>query len=165
MKELWKGDESSETINGREMCVVPTLPGSYKFEKSISISTKGSDGHILCYGKDTNAVVLAIMAAKKAIEGVDGVCPMGFGLEQVYRKKDYVPALKDKIEDSKVPEGVGARLTLLVFGIDTKYMERALSYALNAACQVLGVIKIGAMNFSGEFGPYKFFLRELAEKY
>jgi formylmethanofuran--tetrahydromethanopterin N-formyltransferase len=91
LNELWKGDESSETINGREMCVGPILPGSYKFEKSISISNKGSDGHILCCGKDTNAVVLAIMAAKKAFEGVDGVCPMGFGLEQVYREKKLRP--------------------------------------------------------------------------
>ena len=165
LKELWGGDDSSETVAGKEMCVVPTLPGSYKFEKTISIATKGSDGHLVCYGVDTNAVVFAVMAAKKAIESVDGVCPMGFGLEQVYREKDYVPALKNKIKDSKVPEGVGALLNLLVFGIDTKFMERALSYAIKAACQVSSVKKIGAMNFNGEFGPYKFFLQELVDKY
>lgn len=165
LKELWKGDDTTETIKGREMCVVPTLPGSFKFEKKISIAVKGSDGHLVCYGKDTNAVVFAVMAAKKAIEGVDGVCPMGFGLEQVYREKDYVPALKGRIKDSKVPEGVGALLNLLVFGVDLKYMEKALSYAMKAACAVPGVVKIGAMNFNGEFGPYKFFLRELADKY
>jgi formylmethanofuran--tetrahydromethanopterin N-formyltransferase len=165
LKELWKGDDSTVMINGREMCSVPTLPGDYKFEKIISIATKGSDGHLVCYGKDTNAVVLAVMAAKKALEGVDGVCPMGFGLEQVYREKDYVPALRGKIKKSKVPEGVGAILNLLVFGVDTKYVEKALSYALKAACQVPGVMKIGAMNFNGEFGPYKFFLKDLIEKY
>ncbi len=165
LKELWKGDDSSETINGRGMCVVPTLPGDFKFEKIISIATKGSDGHILCYGKDTNTVVLAILAAKKAVEGVDGVCPMGYGLEQVYREKDYVPALRDKIADTKVPEGVGALLTLLIFGVDTKIMEKAINYAMKAACQVPGVMKIGAMNFNGEFGPYKYKLHEIAEKY
>jgi formylmethanofuran--tetrahydromethanopterin N-formyltransferase len=165
LADLWKGDDTTVKVNGREMCSVPTLPGDFKFEKKISIATKGSDGHLVCYGKDANAVVLAVMAAKKAVEGVDGVCPMGFGLEQVYREKDYVPALKDKIENSKVPEGVGAILNLLVFGVDTRYMEKALAYAMKAACQVPGVMKIGAMNFNGEFGPYKFFLKELAEKY
>ena len=165
LKDLWGGDDVSETLNGREMCVVPTLPGYYKFEKKISIATKGSDGHIVCYGKDINAVVFAIMAAKNAIQGVDGVCPMGLGLEQVYREKDYVPALKNKIKDSKVPDGVDSVLNLLVFGVDTAYMEKALAYAVKAACQVPNVVKIGAMNFNGEFGPYKFHLRELVSKY
>jgi formylmethanofuran--tetrahydromethanopterin N-formyltransferase len=165
LKELWKGDDTSELINGRDMCVVPTLPGSYKFEKKISIATKGSDGHLVCYGKDVNAVVFAVMAAKKALEGVDGVCPMGFGLEQVYREKDYVPALKNKIENSKVPEGVESILNLLIFGVDTALVEKALAYALKAACQVSGVMKIGAMNFNGEFGPYKFHLKDLVSKY
>jgi formylmethanofuran--tetrahydromethanopterin N-formyltransferase len=161
LKELWKGDDTTVKVGDREMCSVPTLPGDFKFEKKISIATKGSDGHLVCYGKDANAVIFAIMAAKKAVEGVDGVCPMGIGLEQVYREKDYVPALKDKIENSKVPDGVGAILNLLVFGVDTKFMQKALSGALKAACQVPGVMKMGAMNFNGEFGPYKFHLKDL----
>jgi formylmethanofuran--tetrahydromethanopterin N-formyltransferase len=161
LAHLWGNDESEVTVNGRKMCSVPTLPGDYKFEKTISIATKGSDGHLVCYGRDAHAVVLAVTAAKKALEGVDGVCPMGFGLEQVYREKDYVPALKNKIPNSKVPEGVEAILNLLVFGIDTSLMKQALGFAMKAACQVPGVVKIGAMNFNGEFGPYKFYLQEL----
>ncbi len=165
LKELWKGDDVTETAGGREMCAVPTLTGFFRFEKQISIAVKGSDGHIVCYGRDANAVVFAMMAAKQAVAGVDGVCPMGFGLEQVYREKDYVVALKDKVANSKVPEGVGSLLNLLVFGVDTKFMEKALSYAVKAACQVPGVMKIGAMNFNGEFGPYKFHLRKIVETY
>lgn len=165
LKHLWKGDESTITVNGRQMCSVPTLPGDFKFEKRISIATKGSDGHLVCYGKDVNAVVLAVLAAKKALEAVDGVCPMGYGLEQVYREKEYVPALKQKVPHSKVPDGVSSILNLLVFGVDTGLVEKALSYALRAACQVPNVVKITAMNFNGTFGPYKFFLRDLVEKY
>ena len=165
LKELWRGDDATVMIDGREMCAVPTLPGDYKFEKKISIATKACDGHLVCYGTDTNAVVLGITAAKKALEGVDGVCPMGFGLEQVYREKDYVPALKCKVKSSKVPEGVGAILNLLAFGVSTKHVEKALSYALKAACRVPGVMRIGAMNFNGQFGPYKFYLKDLVEKY
>jgi formylmethanofuran--tetrahydromethanopterin N-formyltransferase len=165
LQELWGGDDTTVKIDGREVCVVPTLPGDYKFEKTIKIATKGSDGHLVCYGKDINAVVNAMSAAKKALQGVDGVCPMGIGLEQVYREKDYVPALKDKVENSKVPEGVGSMLNLLVFGGNTTFVEEGLAYALKAACQVEGVLKMGAMNFNGEFGPYKFKLHDMVKNY
>ncbi len=161
LKEKWSGDDYEETINGRVMCVVPTITGAYKFEKTVSISTVGCDGHFVCYGKDINATVLAVQAAKAAVEGVDGVCPMGFGLEQVYREKDYVIALKDKIPNSKVPDGVGSILNLLVFGVSQEHMAKALADAIRAACQVPGIVKIGAMNFGGAFGPYKFVLHEI----
>ena len=105
--------------------------------------------------------VFAVSAAKAALEGADGVSPMGYGLEQVYREKDYVIALKDKIDNSKVPDGVGSILNLLVFGVSKDHMAKALSAAIRAACQVPNVVQIGAMNFGGAFGPYKFVLHEM----
>ncbi|MEL7610690.1 MAG: hypothetical protein AAGU74_14450 [Bacillota bacterium] len=161
LKEKWSGDDWEEKIGDRTMCCVPTITGTYRFEPIVNISTEGCDGHFVCYAKDINASVFAVSAAKSALEGVDGVCPMGFGLEQVYREKDYVLALKDKIDNSKVPDGVGSILNLLVFGVSQAYMAKALSAAIRAACQVPGVVQIGAMNFGGAFGPYKFVLHEI----
>ncbi|MEI7884396.1 MAG: hypothetical protein WCI30_03500 [Clostridia bacterium] len=161
LKEKWSGDDWDAEINGHKMCVVPTITGEYKFEKVISISTEGSDGHFVLYARDINAAVLAVGAAKCALKGVDGVSPMGFGLEQVYREKDYVLALKDKIKDSKVPEDTGSILNMLVFGVCTPKMQEALTVAIKAACNVPGVVRIGAMNFGGQFGPYKFVLHEM----
>jgi formylmethanofuran--tetrahydromethanopterin N-formyltransferase len=105
--------------------------------------------------------VLAVKAAKDAIAAVDGVAPMGYGLEQVYRELDYVPALRDRIEDSKVPDGVGSILNLLMFGATPALMQSAMRVAINAAAQVPGVVQIGAMNFGGSFGKHSYHLHEL----
>ncbi len=154
-------DSWEEDVAGRTMYVVPTLTGTYKFERRISIATSGCDGHFVCYAKDSNAAVLAVRAARLALGAVDGVCPMGIGLEQVYREKEYVVALREKLENTKVPEDTGAILNLLVFGVQPEKMGQALTVAIRAACQVPGVLRIGAMNFGGSFGPHKFVLHEM----
>jgi formylmethanofuran--tetrahydromethanopterin N-formyltransferase len=159
--ERWQGYEVERVVGERRLCVVPTMTGEFIYEKSIRLSTQGTDGHIVCYAKSEASSVLAVKAAKDAIAAVDGVAPMGYGLEQVYRELDYVPALRDRIEDSKVPDGVGSILNLLMFGATPPLMQRAMRLAINAAAQVPGVVQIGAMNFGGSFGKHSYHLHEL----
>jgi formylmethanofuran--tetrahydromethanopterin N-formyltransferase len=102
-QQWWQGYESERVIAGHTMCVVPTTTGEFLYEKAFTISTEGTDGHIVCYADNAASAVLAIQAAKVALRGVDGVSPMGYGLEQVFRELDYVPALRGKIEKSRVP--------------------------------------------------------------
>lgn len=154
-------DSWDEMYKTRSLYAVPTLTGVFRFEKHISIATNGCDGHFVCYAKDSNAAVLGVSAAKAAMKVVAGACPMGIGLEQVYREKDYVVALRDKIKDTKVPEDTGSILNLLIFGVEPDRIANAMSHAIRAACQVPGVIRIGAMNFGGTFGPHKFPLHDI----
>ena len=86
---------------------------------------------------------------------------MGYGLEQVFRELDYLPALRDKIEDSKVPDGVGSILNLLMFGASADLMKEGMRVAIQAAAQVPGVLQVGAMNFGGEFGRHTYHLHQL----
>ena len=86
---------------------------------------------------------------------------MGYGLEQVFREYDYVPSLREKIKDSKVPEGVDSVLNLLMLGASPDLMKRAMRVALMAAAQVPGVLFLGAMNFGGEFGKHQYHLHEI----
>jgi formylmethanofuran--tetrahydromethanopterin N-formyltransferase len=86
---------------------------------------------------------------------------MGYGLEQVFRELDYIPSLRDKIEDSKVPDGVNSILNLLMFGASPELMRQAMTVSLQAAAQVPGVLYLGAMNFGGEFGKHQYQLHEL----
>ena len=159
--ENWKGYESREEIAGRRVCVVPTTTGRFMYEEQVSISTEGVDGHFVCYAETESSSVLAVKAAKEAIKRIDGVAPMGYGLEQVFRELEYVPALRDKVKGSKVPDGVGSILNLLMLGATADLMKRAMKVAIEAAAQVPGVREIGAMNFGGEFGRHKFYLHEL----
>jgi len=161
--ERWQGYDAEWEIEGRRVCVVSTTTGEFIYEKEIRLSTAGTDGHFVCYAERAASAILAVKAAKAAIAGVDGVAPMGYGLEQIFRELDYVPALRDEVEGSKVPDGVGSILNLLMFGATADLMKRGMTVAIEAAVQVPGVREIGAMNFGGEFGRHKFYLHELLE--
>ena len=159
--DRWQGYEETRAVGGRPVCVVPTTTGTFIYQKTISLSTSGTDGHFVCYAKAEPSAVLAVKAAKDAIASVDGVCPMGFGLEQIFRELDYVPALKERIEDSRVPEGVSSILNLLMFGASPILMREGMTVAIEAAARVDGVQLIGAMNFGGAFGRHQYHLHEL----
>jgi len=141
--------------------VVPTTTGEFIYEKEVNLSTTGADGHFVCYAETVTSAVLAVKAAKDAIAAVDGVAPMGYGLEQVFRELDYVPALREKVGGSKVPDGVESILNLLMFGATARLVKQGMKVAIEAAAQVPGVREIGAMNFGGTFGRHKFYLHEL----
>jgi formylmethanofuran--tetrahydromethanopterin N-formyltransferase len=161
--DRWQGYDSERELGGRHLCVVPTTTGEFVYETSVNLSPTGTDGHIVCYAASEAAAVLAVMAAKEAIAGVDGVCPMGFGLEQIYRELDYVPALAQQIEGSKVPDGVTSILNLLMFGATPALMQKGMRAAMEAAVQVSGLLQIGAMNFGGSFGRHQYHLQQLLD--
>jgi formylmethanofuran--tetrahydromethanopterin N-formyltransferase len=163
-KERWNGYDSQRNLDGHTLSVVPTTTGEFVYEKCYQISTTGTDGHFVCFADNALAAVAAVSAAKKAIEGVDGVAPMGCGLEQVFREYDYIPSLRDTIEDSKVPENVHSILNLLMFGASPARMRQAMTVALKAAAHVPGVITLGAMNFGGQFGKHQYHLHELLKQ-
>jgi formylmethanofuran--tetrahydromethanopterin N-formyltransferase len=159
--DRWQGYDSARELGARHLCVVPTTTGEFVYEKGLTLSTTGTDGHLVCYAASEATAVLAVTAAKAAIAGVDGVCPMGYGLEQIFRELDYVPVLAHRIAESKVPDGVNSILNLLMFGATPGLMEQGMRAAIEAACQVRGLLQIGAMNFGGSFGRHQYHLHSL----
>jgi formylmethanofuran--tetrahydromethanopterin N-formyltransferase len=157
----WQGYDEERQVAGRRMCYVPTTTGWFSYERSVTLSTEGTDGHIVCYAQTEASAVLAVQAAKAAIAGVGGVAPMGYGLEQVFRELDYVPALRQRVANSRVPAEAGSILNLLMFGVNVAQMRQAMRAATLAAVTVPGVLQIGAMNFGGAFGRHKYPLHEL----
>jgi formylmethanofuran--tetrahydromethanopterin N-formyltransferase len=160
-EERWKGYDTERVVGGRTLCVVPTTTGEFAYEKVLHISTAGTDGHFVCFAENAVSAVASVTAAKKALEAVDGASPMGYGLEQVFREYDYIPSLRQKIKDSKVPEGCNSILNLLMFGASPELMRKAMTVSLRAAAQVPGVLSLSAMNFGGTFGRHKYPLHEL----
>jgi len=161
LEENWQGVNSFRNESGRDICIVPTTTGFFKYETEVSISTSGVDGHFVCYAENEVSAVIAIKAAKDAFEGIDGVSPMGFGLEQIYKLHQYCPELRNRVDETKVPEGVGSILNILFFGVSEDLVAIAIKQGIEAAVRVPGVIQIGAMNFGGNFGPHKFYLQKL----
>jgi formylmethanofuran:tetrahydromethanopterin formyltransferase len=161
--ERWQGHDTMRELGRRIVCAVPTTTGEFVYERTIALSTSGTDGHFVCYAESQAAAVFAVKAAKGAIAGVDGVAPMGYGLEQIFRELDYVPALRDQIADSRVPHGVTSILNLLMFGATPDLMRRGMKVAIEAAARVPGVREIGAMNFGGTFGRHAYHLHKLLD--
>lgn len=161
--ERWQAYDTERVMDGRKVCVLPTTTGEFVYEKTYKICTDGTDGHFVCFADSETAAVTAIAAAKDALAAIDGVAPMGYGLEQVFREYDYVPSLRDKIENSKVQDGVNSILNLLMFGASPELMQKAMTGSLRAAAQVPGVMYLGAMNFGGEFGKHQYHLHKLLE--
>jgi formylmethanofuran--tetrahydromethanopterin N-formyltransferase len=159
--ERWADYDSECELNDRRLCVLPTTTGEFIYEKIYKVCTNGTDGHFVCFAESETAVVAAVAAAKDALAAVDGAAPMGYGLEQVFREYDYIPSLRNKIKDSKVPDGVNSILNLLMFGTSPELMRQAMAVSLRAAAQVPGVMYLGAMNFGGEFGKHQYHLHEL----
>jgi formylmethanofuran--tetrahydromethanopterin N-formyltransferase len=159
--ERWQGYDSERDLGGRQLCVLPTTTGEFIYETSYKVCTNGTDGHFVCFADSETAAVTAVAAAKDALAAVDGAAPMGYGLEQVFREYDYIPALRDKIPDSKVPDRVSSILNLLMFGASPELMKRAMAVSLWAAAQIPGVLYLGAMNFGGAFGKHQYHLHEL----
>ncbi len=157
----WTGHDAERRLGERTLAVVPTTTGEFVYEKTYHINTDGTDGHFVCFAQNAPAAVAAIQAAKEAITAVDGVAPMGYGLEQVFREFDYIPALRGQVPDTKIPEGVGSVLNLLMFGANYDSMAKAMAYGLRAATTVPGVMALTAMNFGGAFGKHKYHLRPL----
>jgi formylmethanofuran--tetrahydromethanopterin N-formyltransferase len=159
--ERWANYDTERKLAGRLLSVLPTTTGEFVYEKSYQVCTNGTDGHFVCFADSETAAVAAVAAAKDALVAVDGAAPMGYGLEQVFREYDYIPSLRDKIDDSKVPDGVNSILNLLMFGASPDLMKRAMAVSLRAAAQVPGVMYLGAMNFGGEFGKHQYHLHQL----
>ena len=160
-QERWNGYDTEREVKGHRLCVVPTTTGEFLYEKVYQVCTSGTDGHFVCFASSAACAVAAIVAAKDAIAGVDGVAPMGYGLEQVFREYDYIPSLRDRIDNSRVPDGVSSVLNLLMFGASPELMKKAMAVGLAAAAQVPGVLYLGAMNFGGEFGKHQYHLHQL----
>jgi formylmethanofuran--tetrahydromethanopterin N-formyltransferase len=160
-KERWTGRDGERKLGERTLCVVPTTTGEFVYEKTYQISPNGTDGHFVCFAENAASAVAAISLAKDALAAVDGVAPMGYGLEQVFREFDYIPSLRNEIADTKIPEGVNSVLNLLMFGARPDLMQKAMAVALAAACQAPGVMALTAMNFGGQFGKHQYHLRPL----
>ncbi len=159
--ERWQGYDTERELKGRRLCALPTTTGEFVYEKVYKVCTNGTDGHFVCFAESETAAVAAVAAAKDTLVAVDGAAPMGYGLEQVFREFDYIPSLRDKIEDSKVPDGVNSILNLLMFGASLELMRQAMAVSLRAAAQSPGVLYLGAMNFGGAFGKHQYHLHEL----
>ena len=71
------------------------------------------------------------------------------------------PTLKNRIIDSLVPSGVGSVYEIVINGVDEPAIKKAMRAGIEAATKTGRVSYIGAANFDGKLGDYRFNLHDL----
>jgi formylmethanofuran--tetrahydromethanopterin N-formyltransferase len=164
-------------VGGRRCYKIPTMEGEYVGEERFGAVPGIAGGNFLVMGRDQPSALLGAGAAAGAITGMKGVItsfPGGIVASgskvgcRNYRfpmpastNHPLCPTLKGRIGDSLVPDGVRSIYEIVINGVDEDAVKGAMKKGIEAAAGTGKVLFIGASNFEGKLGPYRFSLRDL----
>lgn len=173
------GFEIVEEAWGRRVYKIPVMQGWFYVEDTLGVVKGVAGGNLLVLGRDEDA---ALEGATRAVEAIRKYCrgvilPFPGGIVRSGSKVGslkypklpastnhlYCPAIRDRVPDSKVPEGVGSVLEIVINGLNFELVKVAQGVGVLAACEAEGVKVVTAANFGGSLGPFKIFHREAVE--
>jgi formylmethanofuran--tetrahydromethanopterin N-formyltransferase len=165
----------SKVAGGQRYWRVPVMEGECLLQESFGMQKKGvGGGNFLILADSPDSALAAAEAAVKAIDGTPGVIlPFPGGVVRSGSKVGarhykgmiastndaYCPTLRP-LTTSALPEGVNSVLEVVLDGLDTPAISRAMRAGIDAACRP-GVRAISAGNYGGKLGPYHFHLRKI----
>ena len=171
------GYEWEEEMWGRKVIRVPIMFGEFVIERYIGYAEGIAGGNIWYFCESEEAALEAGEAAVEALKNVDGVitsfdiCSAGSKPETKYPEIGpttnhyFCPTLKDKIPDSKVPDGVKSIPEIVINGINREAVEKAMYVCMDVVSRIDGVVRISAGNYEGKLGQHKIYLKEVIEKF
>jgi formylmethanofuran--tetrahydromethanopterin N-formyltransferase len=128
-------------------------------------------------GKNQQSALFAAEAAAEAITGMHGIITSFAGGIVASGSKIgctnyrfpmpastnhlWCPSLKGKVSDSKVPYGVASVYEIVINGVDEISIRNAMKVGIQAATETGRIMYIGASNFNGKLGQYRFSLHDL----
>jgi len=171
------GYEERCTVGGRRCWRIPTMEGEYVGEERFGTVKGIAGGNFLVMGEDRGSTLLAAEAAAQTVAGIRGVAasfPGGVVASgskvgcRNYRfpmpastNDAWCPSLTGTVAESQVPEGVRSVYEIVFNGVDEDSIRRAMKEGILAAVETGRVSHIGASNFGGKLGPYRFSLHGL----
>jgi len=167
------GYEWEEEYGGRRVINIPIMMPGFRIERYLGYGIGVSGGTLWLMCRDEDSALRAGDRALEAIHGVEGVvtpfdiCSAGSKPETKYPEigpttnHPYIPSLKGKIPDSKVPEGVNSIPEIVINGVSLNAVREAMKAAINPVKDMRGVVKISAGNYGGKLGKHKIYLGEL----
>ena len=170
------GFEVKDTMYGKVVWRIPVMEGEFVVEDTVGVVKAVAGGNFFIMASSHEA---ALEAAERAVEEISKKCrnvvlPFPGGIVRSGSKVGslkypkltattnhlYCPAIRDKVPDTKVPEGVKSVMEIVINGLDEESVARAVGVGVRAACDVKGVLKITAGNYGGRLGPYKIYLKD-----
>jgi formylmethanofuran--tetrahydromethanopterin N-formyltransferase len=169
--------ESRCIVGGRKCWKIPIMEGDYIGEESFGAVKGIAGGNFLIMGEGRQSALKAAQAAIEAIKNREGIItgfPGGIVASgskvasKNYRfpmsastNHRFCPTLKDKIEDSLVPDGVNSIYEIVINGTDEEVIAGAMRDGILAAVKEEGILYIDAGNYDGKLGTNNFYLHEI----
>jgi formylmethanofuran--tetrahydromethanopterin N-formyltransferase len=116
----------------------------------------------------------SVSVIQEKVEGVilpfpGGVCRSGSKVgSRKYKlnastNDSFCPKLKKLVSDSQVPDDVNSVYEIVINGLNSDVVKRAMAEGIRAAVKVPGVVKITSANYGGKLGPFKAYLKEVLQ--
>jgi formylmethanofuran--tetrahydromethanopterin N-formyltransferase len=168
------GHQFRAVRHGRRVWVVPILGGEFVIDRRFGWREGLMGGNLWLMGRDLDSALLAAERAAEAAGGVPGVIlpfPGGiaasgskagsryqFAIASTYEA--FCPTLRGELgERSRVPEGVGSVMEIIINGKDLETIARATQAAIEASRRTPGLLRISAGNYGGRLGKSFVYLR------
>ena len=167
------GYETIEERHGREVIVVPIMMGEFVIERQLSYGVGVMGGNVWFFCDSMRSALEAGRRAVAAVGGVKGavtpfdICSAGSKPETKFPEigpttnHPFCPTLRNRIPDSKVPEGVASIPEIVINGVSLDVVKEAMRAAIKSVEGMSGVLKISAGNYGGKLGKHKIYLKEL----
>lgn len=170
------GFEYEKEVGGRKVWAIPMMEGEFICEEEYGVKTGVAGGNLFILAKDQMSALTAVENAVYAIGQVEGtVTPFPGGVvasgskpgSRKYKfmhattNDKFCPTLRDKVEESEIPEGVNAVYEIVINGVSEEAVKEAMRAGIKAAVKVPDVVKITAGNFGGKLGKYHLMLKEV----
>lgn len=166
LKYFGDGFEISEDISGKRFWRVPVMDGEFLVQDEFTIAKTVGGGNFLILAESVESALKSAEASVKSIEGTRGVIlPFVGGVvrsgSRVGSKYEFMvastnaafcPTLREKVENSLVPEGVNAVYEIVIDGVTEELVGKAMAAGIKAAVEVPGVKQITAGNYEGKLG-------------
>ncbi len=161
------GYQFRDVRHGRRVWVIPILGGEFVVDRRFGYREGLMGGNIWYFGKDVDSALAAAERGVRAVEDMPGVImpfPGGiassgskagskysFSVASTY--ENFCPTLRERLgETSRLPEGVGSVMEIIIDGRDLKSIIDATQAAIAATLDTPDLVRISAGNYGGRLG-------------
>jgi formylmethanofuran--tetrahydromethanopterin N-formyltransferase len=170
------GFQASKVIGGERFWRVPVLEGEFLVCESVGVESGVGGGNLVIGAQSDEAALAAAQAAADAMRGEGIALPFPGGIVRSGSKvgalssksmpastnHQMAPTLRAQVDDTLVPEGVGAMFEIVIDGVSEQAVREAMRRGLHAAAAA-GATHVTAANFGGKLGEFHFPLDELRD--
>jgi formylmethanofuran--tetrahydromethanopterin N-formyltransferase len=170
------GFQASKMIAGQRFWRIPVMEGEFLVSASVGVGKGVGGGNLVVGADDDERALDAAQAAADVMRGEGIALPFPGGIVRSGSKVGSLtsssmpastnhrlaPTLRAQVDDTLVPDGVGAMFEIVIDGVSEEAVREAMRRGLHAAAAA-GATHITAANFGGKLGEFHFPLTELSD--